>query len=267
VQEAINAYEQALEQRGDGREALVNLAALLHEHDDLERARQMYERVLRLEPAHAPTLWNLGLLYQQQGENDAAEITFGDLLAVQPESAEARLRLGYLRLERGDAQGAIEALEKIATKPRARAEARVNLAIAYWRTGRLDAAKTLMQRGLKEQPNSVDYLRVLAAVAVSESNADEAARLEAKLDQLGERIPELSYNVGVLLENARRHEDAVPALERAAKAKPGFGEALLSLGHAFKALGQLKKANECWQEAIAAMPELAGGYFGAGAAK
>jgi tetratricopeptide (TPR) repeat protein len=267
AQEAINAYEQAIELRPHGCEALANLACLLHQHDDVERARDLYERVIVLQPHHTATLWNLGLLYEKQDSRDLAEKAFADLVAVQPDRQDAWLRLGYLRLDRGDAAGAIDALENIATKPKARSDARVNLAVAYWREGRLESAKTLMQRALKEQPNAIEFLRVLAAVAVAESNADEAARLEAKLDQLGERIPELSYNVGVLLENARRHEDAVPVFERAAKARPGFGEALLNMGHALKALGQVNRANECWQEAIAAMPELAAGYFGAGAAK
>jgi tetratricopeptide (TPR) repeat protein len=225
-------------------------------------------------PDHAATLWNYGLLCQKQGDAEKAEELFTKLAQVQsgsradsPRNEDTWLRLGHLRLERGDTAGAIEALEKIATKPRARSDARVNLAIAYWRANRLDAARTLMQAALKEHPNAIEFLRVLAAVAVASSDADEAARLEARLDQLGERIPDLSYNVGVLLENARRHEDAIPVFERAANARPGFAEALLNMGHALKALGQSKRANECWQEAIAAMPELAGSYFGAGAAK
>jgi len=74
-------------------------------------------------------------------------------------------------------------------------------------------------------------------------------------------MPELSYNVGVLLQDAGRTDDAAKALERAVQAKPGFGEALLNLGHVLKGLGQDDKAKACWREAVQAMPELAGSYF------
>jgi tetratricopeptide (TPR) repeat protein len=67
-----------------------------------------------------------------------------------------------------------------------------------------------------------------------------------------------------MLQNSGRNGEAANAFERAATAKPGFGEALLNLGHALKALGQDEKAQEYWREAIESMPELAGSYFGAG---
>jgi len=261
IEKAANAYQQAMRIRPDGQEALANLAAILHENDDLSRARQAYERVLELNPDHAGTLWNLGLLYQKSGNGAEAEKCYASLVKLKPGHEEARLRLGYLRLERSDFPGAIEALEQIATKPRARSEAQVNLAIAYWRSGQCNAAKTLLQKALEDRPDAVEFQRILAVVAVSEGNLDEAVKWEAMLAQLGESMPELSYNVGVLLQDAARYDDAARALERAVQGKPRFGEALLNLGHALKGLGQEERAKECWREAVEAMPELAGGYF------
>jgi tetratricopeptide (TPR) repeat protein len=116
-------------------------------------------------------------------------------------------------------------------------------------------------KGLQERPNAVEFLRILAVVAVEEQDYDEAVRLEARLGEAGEPWPELSFNVGVLLQKAGRHNDAVQAFQHATKAKPGFGEALLNLGHALKALGQEDKAKQCWRDAVKAMPELAENYF------
>jgi tetratricopeptide (TPR) repeat protein len=261
VQEAANAYQEASKVRPDGAEALGNLAIILHENEDLERARQAYERVLELEPAHTGTLWNLALLYHRAGNLEGAEKCYGKLVKLQPEWEDAWLRLGYLWLERGDSRSAIEALEKIASKPRPRFDGLVNLAIAYWRTGQIGAVKSLLVKGLQERPNAVEFLRILAVVAVEEQDYDEAVRLEARLGEAGEPWPELSFNIGVLLQKAGRHNDAVQAFQHATKAKPGFGEALLNLGHALKALGQEDKAKQCWRDAVQAMPELAENYF------
>lgn len=262
VQEAIEAYRHAAGLRPERCEALSNLGALLHEHDDAVQARKTYERVLELDPKSPATLWNLGLLYEHEANHDQAETCYSRLVELQPERDEGWLRLGYLRLQHDDVPGAIEALEEIATRPQARSDALVNLAIAYWRSHRLAEAKALMASATKDHPNTIEFLRVLAVVAVDEGNCNDAAALEVKLDQLGEHMPELSYNVGVLLENAGRHDAAVQAFQRAVRSRADFGEALLNLGHAFQALGDTEKANAYWRDAVSLMPELAGNYFG-----
>jgi tetratricopeptide (TPR) repeat protein len=84
---------------------------------------------------------------------------------------------------------------------------------------------------------------------------------EARLDQLGERIPELNYNIGVLLQQSNLQEEAARSYRRATDEKPEFAEALLNLGHALEALGQEEEARAYWQQAVHAKPELAGKYF------
>jgi tetratricopeptide (TPR) repeat protein len=87
------------------------------------------------------------------------------------------------------------------------------------------------------------------------------ARHEKQLGELGQTMPELSYNIGILLQRSNLHEEAARSYRRAAAEKPGFAEALLNLGHAFKALGQDQEARTCWQKAVEAKPELATQYF------
>ncbi len=260
-QEAIIAYEEAIKVRPDGAEAFGNLAIVHHENEEFEQARQAYERALEIEPSHSGTLWNLALLYHRTGNLESAEKCYARLVKAQPDREDAWLTLGYLLVERGDYLGAIEALEKIATKPHARFDGEVNLAIAYWRAGQNAAAKALIEKGLTERPNAVEFLRILAVMAVEEADQDEAVKLEARLTEAGEIWPELSYNAGVLLQKVDRHGEAVQAFERASKAKPGFGEALLNLGHALKAVGEEDKAKQCWRDAVEVMPALAEDYF------
>jgi len=43
--------------------------------------------------------------------------------------------------------------------------------------------------------------------------------------------------------------------------RPQFAEALLNLGHAMKAQGNLDGARNYWRQALEQKPELASGYF------
>ena len=81
------------------------------------------------------------------------------------------------------------------------------------------------------------------------------------LDQIGERIPELDYNIGILLQQSNLQEEAARSYRRATEEKPDFAEALLNLGHALQALGREDEARGCWQQAVEAKPELAEKYF------
>jgi tetratricopeptide (TPR) repeat protein len=78
---------------------------------------------------------------------------------------------------------------------------------------------------------------------------------------LGERIPELNYNIGVLLQQANMQEEAARSYRRATEEKPDFAEALLNLGHALQTLGREDEARGYWQQAVQAKPELAEKYF------
>jgi len=179
----------------------------------------------------------------------------------EPEREEAWFRLGYMRLQRGDFAGSIEPLRNCVSNRPDWLEALIDLGLAQWRSGDLEAGKNSLTQAVTKHPKSADALRALGALAVDLGDYILALDLESKLDELGESAPELSFNIGVLLEKSNLYEEAARSYRRAVKDKPGFAEALLNLGHSLKALGQDQEARTCWQEAVEAKPELAGQYF------
>jgi tetratricopeptide (TPR) repeat protein len=79
---------------------------------------------------------------------------------------------------------------------------------------------------------------------------------QAKLNQLGDRSPELSYNLGIALQHGKRLEDAAKAYSHALQTNPSFAEANLNLGHVLKSLGKEAEARACWDKALAIKPDL-----------
>jgi tetratricopeptide (TPR) repeat protein len=127
--------------------------------------------------------------------------------------------------------------------------------------GDLDAAKATLTQATARHPESREALRALAAIAVDQGDYVLALDIETKLGDLGERIPELNYNIGVLLQRSNLQEDAARSYRKATEEKPDFAEALLNLGHALEALGQEEEARASWQLAVQVKPELAEKYF------
>jgi len=140
-------------------------------------------------------------------------------------------------------------------------EARLNLGIAYWKLGDAAAARRTFEEVVAAEPNSVDALRGLAALALESDDQQAALDLHSRLIDLGERGPELYYNAGLLQQRKGGMQEAVRHYRRAVEQQPDFAEAFLNLGHALRALGQEEEAKSCWQKALEFKPELAHGYF------
>jgi tetratricopeptide (TPR) repeat protein len=227
----------------------------------LPAARKAYERALQIAPAHTGALWNLSHLYEKLGYTEDAEKCMEKVVENEPEREDAWFRLGYFRLLRADYAASIEPFRNCVSQRSDWLEALVNLGHAQWRSGDLDAAKASLAQAVATHPKSTDALRALAALSVAQGDYILAMDCESKLQQLGEPLAELSFNIGVLLEKSSLYEDAARTYRRAADEKPGFAEALLNLGHALKALGQEQEARSCWQQAVEAKPELAEKYF------
>jgi len=164
-------------------------------------------------------------------------------------------------LLRGDYRGSVEPFRNCVSQRPDWLEALVNLGHAQWRSGDLEAAKASLLQASARHPESAEALRALAALSIEMGDYIQALDAESKLQTLGETVPEIAFNIGVLLEKSNLFEDAVRSYRRAADEKPGFAEALLNLGHALKALGQDQEARTCWQQAVEAKPDLAEKYF------
>ena len=65
----------------------------------------------------------------------------------------------------------------------------------------------------------------------------------------------------MLLQRSGQIEDAIRLYHEALAERPNFAEALLNLGHALKAKGEVDEARNYWRQALEQKPELAVGYF------
>ena len=206
-------------------------------------------------------LHNLASVLDKQGAKEDAERVYVKLLGRNSDLEDVWFRLGYLRLERNDYQGASEAFQTCVQKRQDWPEANLNLGIACWNVGDSEGATRAFEAILGSNPNSVDALRGLAALAVERESFDQALDYQARLIEKGERSPELFYNTGLLLQKSGQLDDAERLYKEALQERPSFPEALLNLGHVLKSQGKQDEARDCWKQALEQKPELAQGYF------
>lgn len=131
-------FEESRERERDA-EDWYELACEL-EQTDAERALEVYERVLELDPDHVDAHVNLGRLLHEQKAPAAAEKHYRAALAADPEHETAAFNLGVALEDLGRTHEAIEAYERAIELDPDNADAHYNLAGIYERRGDKAAA-------------------------------------------------------------------------------------------------------------------------------
>lgn len=129
-------------------------ASQLDEHvETMDRAVELYEEAIRLDPWLAIAYTNLGNIRFRRQEIEEAEEQYKKALHVDARQPEAQYNLGYLMLERGQPEQSIEYfLGALEADPQF-SDAYFNLAMAYEQSGQPDKARPLWQSYIALEPH------------------------------------------------------------------------------------------------------------------
>jgi Flp pilus assembly protein TadD len=160
-------------QRGDGtfEEALA-----AHRRGDYRQARELYLRVLVVDPGDAEAHNNLGMAQRALGEAGSARRSFQRALELEPGFAAAWSNLGVLLSALGETDNARAALQQAIRLDPANAGARVNLAILNHGLGLLAEARGLLEEALRMAPAQPEAHYALARVLEESGDRDGALR-------------------------------------------------------------------------------------------
>jgi predicted CXXCH cytochrome family protein len=120
--------------------------------------------------------------------------------------------------------------------------ARLNLAVVYQNTGRLDLAEQHYLAALKIDPDFTPARANLAQFYCATSRNADAERVLVEGLKRMPALGELQYSLGLLLAENKRLAEAAKALAKAAKLLPNRARVQYNLGLALQQLGQRKPA-------------------------
>ncbi len=107
LEQAKNAYRQALSLQPDHVDAHVNLGRLLQIEGRIKNAEQHYLAALELVPNHVNALFNLAHALEQRKRFDAAIAAYKKALRVDPDFADVHYHLARLYEQKGHQQSAL----------------------------------------------------------------------------------------------------------------------------------------------------------------
>ena len=229
---ALSAAHASLDPRDECALDPVEMAAAwaeavrAHQRGDRARARELYVRVLALQPGYVPGEYLYGIATRDAGDSEGARAAFAAALARAPGYVDARL---------GAARAAIDA-------------------------GEHDAAIALCDEGLARAPGDARLLRVagLAQLARRDGVAAAAAFQRALMQDCTDG--ETHYNHGVALQMQRNFDEGARAYQRALACQPDLAAARFNLGVLFQEQGATDAAIAAYSAVVDADPQSAAAY-------
>lgn len=292
--EALEAAAKAAELQKSAANLILK-GNIYYEMRKYGEALDAYKAALSLEPDNASALYNTGQVYLKRGDEPLAIEYFRKATESDRSGKIAYLaqsRLGIIFLDRGDYPLAEQYLRNAVNMNRNEALDHYNLGIVLLRQGKNDEALAEFLRAqelgsqdsaLLENLGSVyttlrqfdrgieTYQKILAQNARNTKilarmgelyynkgdfdSALDAFRKVTDLEPVSENARIAFLNIGNILDEAQRFDEAIAAYEKALAINPKDDMALYNLGIAWKHKGRNEKAIESWQAAKRLNPD------------
>ena len=139
--------------------ALYNLGIVFQELGDLERAIELYEKVLRLKPKNLEHVYlGLGIVFKAIGDYKKSLESYENAITTNPEFVVAYNNLGNLNKQLGFYEKALDCFHKaIKIKPKY-AMAHNNLGMTFQDLGKKLEAKKSFETAIRLDPDNLFYL-------------------------------------------------------------------------------------------------------------
>ena len=236
---------------------LLQEAIAHHQAGLLEKAKGLYQLILRKNPNHADALHLLGMISYQTGDHSEAEELIRKAITVDGKAALFHVNLGNVLKARGRNTEAAASFNTALSLQPGMAEAHYNLATALCDGGDPEGSLPHFRAALKSNPGLAEAHFNLG-VALKRLNRNEEA-IESCISAvtINPDYYDAHYNLGLLYHERENYEQAAKHYERALKGMPRHADAHYFLGDIFLKLDQFDRAEHSLRQAIALRPDFA----------
>jgi len=156
LDDAVVAFEEALNIRPDDAKAHNNLGDILMRRGQVEDAMPHFRKALKINPNYAEAHYNLGIALRRRGQVDEAIAHFRQAVKIKPDHAKAHNNLGEALTFQGNLEDAIPHFQEALKIEPNYAEAHNNFGVALAYRGEFDAATAQFQKTLAIKPDDRD---------------------------------------------------------------------------------------------------------------
>src|SRR3989304_5495433 len=136
AQKAIEEYNAALQKAPDSLSAVIGLGIIYDAQKKYDKAKEYYQKALKISPKFAPAANNLSYLYAEKGENIDEALNLARSAKEQfPDDPHISDTLGWVYYKKNVFSRAIVYLKEATEKVTNNAVMRYHLGMAYFKNG------------------------------------------------------------------------------------------------------------------------------------
>ncbi len=242
-QKALEDLKQVLVKNPSDVPALTLTGVIRHEMKDYAAARDVYEKLLVINPNFGPALNNLAYLYSEHfNELEKAYAMASRARDLRPYDAPTADTLGWILYQKRQYPRALLLLEESAGKLSSSPEVEYHLGMTHYMLGEEEAAREALEHALQtgqDFPGMDEARLCLSALAIdTKAGGGEArARLEQRLAKKADD-PIALARLAAIYERDGDAEKAAGAYEAALKINPDNVKTLTSLARIYSSRAQ-----------------------------
>ncbi len=249
--------------------ALVELALVYEQADQLETAEGVLRRALDLNPTNALAAYEFGKLMEDRGEYAIAEAAFNQAISANPNYLEAYLALGQMyNHELNQPDKAIAAYQKAIEVGGNDARNYEDLGRAFLEIGEYAQAAKALERSVSLNPNVPEAQHALAQAYLEQGRYEQAREREraAQARFAGDIYLPAQIGIAESFRRQGRFDEAIAAFNTVLDTDPNSAEAYVGLGRTAADQRDWQAAIGYYNRAIALDPTAAAPHFWLGQA-
>ena len=195
VDEAADAFSNALRLNPDSAKAHAGLATILIGRGNLDEAHTHYETALKIEPNNAEYHSGYAYLLEQSGHDDQAAAECEAAVRLAPKSAQAHHSYGAFLEKHGKLDEATAQYREAVRADSSYVDAQIDLGTALLEKGDLSEAKAHLQTATKLDPKLAQPHNYLGKIFMREGDVSSAIGQFEEALRLHPDFPEAAENL------------------------------------------------------------------------
>ncbi len=242
----------------------VAKAIQYHKSGQLQKAEEIYKKILHINPNHPDSLHLLGVLAYQVGKIDIAVTLISKAIQNNPDNPSFYNNFGNVLKEQGKFNEAVSCYQKALKLKPDYAEACNNMGNTFKEQGELNEAVSCYQKAVKLKPDYAEAYNNMGNVFKDQNKLTDAVLCYEKALEFKPNLPEAHNNMGNAFKDQHKLDDAILCYQKALELRPNFNEAYNNMGTALQDQGKSTEATSCYKKALEIKPDYVSAYYNLG---
>jgi tetratricopeptide (TPR) repeat protein len=222
----------------------------------LDEAEEVFNALVRKEPAHVNAQYNLGVIAERQGNLGKAEKAYEAAHAINPGHTPTLLNLGKVYRLQDKFDQAIALYEKALKEPGREHDTGLlnNLTVAYRLAKKFDLAEATARKVLARTKDNADAYKNLALIYFDQGNYRLAEFISANAKKLDDKDPGVYNNLGMIYLKLDERRLALANFQKAVSLDEKFAPGHMNIGAIALSYRDYENAEKAFSRVVALDP-------------